>query len=96
MKAGKVAHTSALINMYKKIIILLSLLLVGCDPIDYNCVGIQQHNEVYDESYIMVCEDAKGKRTYDGMIYDQEALDRDYDTFKLWVANGCPSKMEIE
>jgi len=78
--------------MYR--LILLCLFISGCvTPL---CVGIQQHNEVYDESYIMVCEDSKGKRTYEGTIYDQKDLDDTFDTFKLWVANGCPSKMEIE
>jgi len=81
-------------------LLFLLFFLSGCDPeptcTDYNCVGIHQFNEVYDESYIEVCEDCNGKRTYEGVIYDQEALDRDFDTFKLWVKNGCPQVMEIE
>ena len=78
--------------MYKYIL-LLCLFLCGCSqPL---CVGIQQHNEVYDESYVMVCED-KGKRTYEGTIYDQKALDEEFDTFKLWVEQGQPPSMRIE
>ena len=80
--------------MYK-LVLLLCLFILGCDPIDYNCVGIQQHNEVFDTSFIMVCEDCKGHRTYEGVIYDQKDLDDTFDTFKLWVENGQPPSMEI-